>query len=320
METPGTPASGDIAGGTTASTASPSVSTETSGTTQAPATQATAAPITDSTTGEPPKERWADILANTRQKEREAALNEWRQQYGWAESVDRNQLEQMAEWYGRYNGDAGEFMESILQESLQHPVHGASVRSRLGRMLSSLRAQQTQPLPEIEPDIPVMDSNGNVVNHAYSAKAMKEIVQREIQSALGKEVAPLKEDYETRKAKEEREERRDQAYQQADADVEYVKSMPGFTEHKADILATFKANPRMTIRQAYDEVLKSKIFPGYGQKAEAKVLSDLQQKANAQTVNPGTPSGSAKPKFKDFGEAARYYAAHPEEAAAMANR
>lgn len=315
MESTGSPASGEIAASSTGSTASPSVTTETSGTTPAPATQGTAAPITDSTTGEPPKERWADILANTRQKEREAALNEWRQQYGWAESVDRNQLEQMAEWYGRYNGDAGEFMESILQESLQHPVHGASVRSRLGRMLSSLRAQQAQP-EKIEPGIPVMNERGEVVAKTYTDAQLEQLLQQKLDAAL----SPFKEDMESRKTQAQREQERQQAYAQADADVEYVKSMPGFEEHKGDILAAFKANPRLTIRQAYDDVLKSKIFPAYGQKAEAKVLSDLQHKANAQTVNPGTPSGSAKPKFKDFAEAHAYYAQHPDEAEAMANR
>jgi hypothetical protein len=96
--------------------------------------------------------------------------------------------------------------------------------------------------------------------------------------------------------------------------------MPLFADHKADILETFKANPRLTLRQAYDEVLKTKIIPSLGQKAQATVLSDLQQKANAQTVNPGTPSGSAAPKFKNFHEAAEYFAAHPEEAERMAHR
>jgi hypothetical protein len=50
------------------------------------------------------------------------------------------------------------------------------------------------------------------------------------------------------------------------------------------------------------------------------VLSNLQQKANAQTVNPGAPSGTAKPKFKSMREALEYYSTHPDEAAAMANR
>ena len=320
--TPG--ASGDIASTTSASaTASPAVGTD-STQTAAPAIEATANPITDSTTtGEPPRERWADILENTRKKEREAALTEWRQQYGWAESVDRSQLEQMAQWYSRYNGDAGEFMESILQESLAHPVHGASVKSRIGRMLASLRAQQAQPEPEptFEPDVPVMNEQGQIVSRTYSADLVKQLLAHEV----GKAIQPLKQDFETRqetaKQQQAREQRQAQAFQQADADVAYVTKRPFFKEHKDEIIRVFKENPSMSIREAADYVLDTKILPSFGQQAEAKVLSDLQQKANAQTVHPGAaPNGAARPKFKSFEEAHAYYEQHPEEAAAMAQR
>ena len=316
METPG--ASGDIAATTSSSsTASPAASTDTT-VTATPATQGTGeSPITDNpSSGEPPKERWADILENTRKKEREAALTEWRQQYGWAESVDRSQLEQMAQWYSRYNGDAGEFVENILQESLQHPVHSASVRSRLGRMLASLKAQQQQAPERIEPGIPVMNERGEIVAKTYTDAQLEQLLQQKLDAALN----PFKEDLETRKTQAQREADQRKAQEQADADVAYVKAMPGFEEHKADILAVFKANPKMTIRQAYDDVLKTKIFPAIGQKSEAKVLSDLQQKANAQTVHQGTATGSQTPKFKNFAEAHAYYAQHPEEAERMANR
>jgi len=73
----------------------------------------------------------------------------------------------------------------------------------------------------------------------------------------------------------------------------------------------------MDLRDAYDHWLDTKYLPGSGQQAEAKVLSDLQQKAHAQTVHPGTPSGSAPPKFKTHREAAEYYDTHPDEAEAL---
>lgn len=311
-----TPASGDIASTTSASVASPATPTD-STQTAAPATQATPSPITDNTsTGEPPKERWDDILKNARAKEREAALGEWRQQYGWAESVDRSQLQSMSEWFSLYQGDPADFLERAYQEALSHPVHGATVKSRVGRMMASMRQQQATAAPDLEPDVPVMNEQGQVVSRTFSAEKVKALVEH----AIAQATSPFKEDLETRKTQAQQAEAKAHAEAQADADLQYVKSMPMFEEHKADIVAVFKANPKMTLRQAYDDVLKTKIFPSIGQKSEAKVLSDLQQKANAQTVSPGTPSGSAKPAFKNFADAYAYYQKHPEEAEAMAER
>ena len=315
----GTPtASGDIAATTSSSASASPAATPESTTTAAPATEATpTSTITDGTHGEPPKERWADILENTRKKEREAALAEWRQTYGWAESVDRSQLEQMAEWYSRYTGDAGEFVENILQESLQHPVHSASVRSRLGRMLASLKAQQQQAQPErIEPGIPVMNERGEIVAKTYTDSQLEQLLQQKLDAAL----SPFREDLDARKTAEQKRQEKAHLEAQADADIRDVKSMPFFEEYKADVLAAFNANPKITLRQAYDEVLKTKILPSFTQKAEAKVQSDYQQKANAATVNPGTPAGAALPKFKNFREAAEYFEKHPEQRAAMANQ
>lgn len=315
-----TPASGDIASTTSASTASPAVATD-STQTAAPATQATPNPSTESPTGEPPKERWADILENTRKKEREAALQEWRQQYGWAESVPREQLEQMASFYGSYQDNPAEWLERAYQEAIQHPIHGVSVKSRVGRMLASLRQAQTQdPEPSFEPDVPVMNEQGQIVSRTYSADLVKQMLAHEIAKA----VQPLKQDFETRqetaKQAQQREQIQARAHEQADADVAYVSKRPFFKEHKDEILKVFKENPSMSIREAADYVLDTKVLPSFGQKAHAQVLSDLQQKANAQTVNPGTPSGTARPKFKNFAEAHAYYEQHPEEAAAMAQR
>jgi hypothetical protein len=313
MENTGTPASGDIAGGSSASTASPSVSTD-STQSAAPAIEATPSPITDSTqtSGEPPRERWPDILKNQRESAKAEALKEWREQYGWAESVQRDQLEEMSQWYGGYKGDPAEFLERAYQEALSHPVHGPTVKSRIGKLMASMRAQQQQAEPTFEPDVPVMDANGQIVTRTYSADLVKQMLAHEIEKRLD----PYKQDLETRKQRAEREQRQEQVNARADADIAYVKARPGFAKFQKEILAAFQANPKMTIRDAYDAVMDAKL-PA---EAEAKVLSDLQQKAHAQTVNPGTPSGSAPPTFKKFSEAHAYYEKHPEEAAAMAHR
>ena len=299
-----------------AGTASPAVQSQSVSGSAAPAEQGTpASGITDSTEREGfiPRPRFDEV--NTRMTTAEKALADYRQQHGWAESVKREQLEEMAQWYDGYKGDPAEFLERAYQEALNHPVHGATVKSRVGKLLSSMRAQQ-QADPTFEPDVPVMDANGQIVTRTYSADLVKQMLAHEIQKSL----QPYQQDLDSRKTQAQRAQQKQQAEAQADADIQYVKSMPMFEEHKADILAAFQANPRLTFRQAYDEVLKTKIFPSIGQKSEAKVLSDLQQKANAQTVNAGVATGSAPPKFKNFSEAYAYYDAHPEERERMANR
>lgn len=310
------PASGGIAAPATAApTASPVVDTSTATTTAAPAAQGTAPTGSlDSPDRNPtiPRERFDEV--NTRMTQAEKELAEWKQ-YDWAKSVKRENLEQMANWYGRYTGDAGEFIETILQESLAHPVHGSSVKSRIGRMLASMRAQTPQPEAEIEPDVPVMDQSGQVVTRTYSAEAMKKILQREIAKAT----QPFQSDLQTRqqRAKQAEEQQRYQAI--ADKDIAYVTSRPQYADVKDDVRKVFEAHPEMSFRDAFDHVLDHQVWPTVSTKAEAKVLSDLQQKAQASTVNPASPSGTAAPKFKGFGQAAEYYAAHPEEAERMAH-
>jgi hypothetical protein len=296
-----------------AGTASPAVQSQTATATDASSAvqSAQATGITDTTPREGfiPRDRFDEV--NTKKAELERQLAEYREKHGWAESVQRDQLEQMAQWYSRYNGDAGEFMESILQESLQHPVHGASVKSRLGRMLAQLRQQQSQPEP-IEAGIPVMNDKGDIVARTFTDAQINQLLQQKLDAAL----SPFKEDLDTRKSQAQKAQERAQVEAKADADVAYVKKRPGFAKFQKEILATFSANPNMTIRDAYDAVMDSKL----PQEAEAKVLSDLQQKANAQTVGSSAPSSSAPPKFKNFAEAHAYYEKHPDEAKAMANR
>ena len=312
-----------VSGGNSASSsgdagsASPAGQSQSTTGSAAPAVQETVGSgITDNTEREGfiPRARFDEV--NSRMSAAEKQMAAWKEQHGWAESVDRNQIEQMAQWYSRYNGDAGEFMESILQESLNHPVHSASVRSRLGRMMAALKSQQQSQPEKIEPGIPVMNDRGEIVARTYTDAQMEQILQQKLDAAL----SPFKQDLDTRTSQAQKAQQQAQINARADADVKYVTSMPMFEEHKADILSVFQSNPKMSIREAYDEVLKSKIIPGFGQKHEAKVLSDLQQKAHAQTVNPGSPGGSAPPKFKNFSEAHAYYEAHPEEAEAMAKR
>lgn len=298
-------------------TASPSVTTDSTAQTATSATPTAGAnPITDSTEGPLPFERHKAILEGV-YKERDkfkTDLETYRQQHGWAESVPREQLEQMAEWYGRYQGDPGEFLEKAYQEALQHPIHGATVKSRVGKMLASMRASQA--VEKIEAGIPVMDETGKVVARTFTDAQIEQLLEQKLTERFGKELDPLRQDLQTRQQKD----KQAALNARADAELKHAESWHGYTEHKAEIAKVFKANPQYSLQDAYLDVLHRVILPGLNTKAQGQVLSDLQQKATAQTVHPGAPSGTAKPKFKNFEEAFTYYEKHPEEAEAAANR
>src|SRR3990167_7631898 len=88
----GAPAS---AGGAADSSSAPSTaSPESTAPAQAPATAAPATGLAQDPSGEPPKERWPDILAHTRTKtEAEVTAKlaqEYRTKYGWADQLQEN--------------------------------------------------------------------------------------------------------------------------------------------------------------------------------------------------------------------------------------
>ena len=323
-------ASGGIAAPSGAGTASPAAQTQTSTTSAAPAAQGTqTSGSTDSTPVERegfiPRQRFDEV--NGRMTEAEKQLADWKQ-YDWAKSVDRQQLSAMADWYGQYQGNPGEFIQRAYQEALQHPVHGASVKSQIAKMLASMRASQPQELPEIQPDIPVLNDQGQVVNHAYSAQSVKQLIERAVAQAIGKEVTPLREDLQSRTARDRQQAQAQQEHQYIAKESARIKAdvlkLKDAEQHwpaiqtKARELIT--ANADLSVGQACRDAYFSVVYPTLTLAAKGDVLSDLQKKAHSQTVNPGTSTPSAKPKFASPAEALRYYDAHPEEAAAMANR
>lgn len=317
-------ASGGIAAPSGASGASPTPSTSGSSTSAAPAVQGSEGPgSTDSTTADReafiPRSRFDEV--NGRMSAAEKQVADWKTQYGWAESVNRDQLAQMADWYGRYQGDPGEFLEKAYAEALSHPVHGATVKSRIGKMLASMRAA----LPtEIEPDIPVFNDQGQEVNRTYSASAMKQIVANAVKELVGKEVAPLQQDFQTRQQQAQHDKQQAFIAKEGTRITTAIQKYPGGKEHWPAILQAsqeiLKNDPEISVGEAARDAYMQVVYPTLTQSAQATVLSDFQKKANAQTVTQGTPTTAQRPTFKSAAEALAYFDAHPDEARAMAHR
>lgn len=254
---------------------------------------------------------------NTRMQAAEKQLNEWRQKHGWAESVDPRDYQQIQSWSQSYRQDPVRwFVDTVSDLKATYPHLSPALQSEAARILSGARGQQRQAEPDIEPDIPVMDEQGRVVSQAFSADRAKQLIARELKAAL----QPLVEEREQRQQAASQRQIRGQAEQAASSIYQRAQTWHGYKEHEPAIAQVFEANPDFSLQDAYLHVLHSQILPSLDRTSQARVLSDLQQKATATTVNPASPTGAQKPKFKGFGSAAAYYDAHPDEAAAMANR
>jgi hypothetical protein len=91
---------------------------------------AEAAPVPDTPVpGEPPQERWPQILENARKKEREQLSQQW----GPALQVIQ-----------KLNTDLPGTVSQLIREGLASPQHREGLRAELGRLFGSLRAQQQQ--------------------------------------------------------------------------------------------------------------------------------------------------------------------------------
>lgn len=254
-----------------------------------------------STAGEPPKERWQDILNNQREKAKADALAEWRQQYGWAEQVDRAKLQELAQWYQAQASDPVGYVVQALDDLLTNQQYAPQIASHAARILAQRRGS-AQP-QSIEPGIPVFDEQGREVDRTYSAKQVQQLIEQAVQGALGKEVAPLKQSFQA--IEQERTQRQIAADANAKAQtvLKQAEAWPGFAEHKDAIAKVYEANPSFTLEQAYLAILKDQILPTLTKAESDKVLANLQTKAAASALNPASAAPSSPKRPKNFYEA-----------------
>lgn len=245
--------------------------------------------IGDSTTapGPIPFTAHKTALENARAKAKDAALAEFQQQYGWAMQADRSVVETGMQIGQLYQSDRPGFIRQVLAEAITDPTLAPLVRSEAARVLGS-RQHQAPPATDLSPDIPVLDANGQVVTQTYSAERVQQIVQQAIQDALGKELTPIKQDFESRQQQEQARQQQ-QALQQEVNEIyrEATDVLPGFEEHKdeiAKVFATIPGDPAKALRAAWKQVVGGKL--AVADQVKADTLKTLQTQAAASTVNP----------------------------------
>jgi hypothetical protein len=228
-----------------------------------------------------------------------AELRQWKEQYGWAEQVPREQLQQMADWYQRANADPVAFTQSLIAELQAHPQHGPALRSLAARTL----AQRSQPTAPSLDGIVVDLGNGQTLKLGDLKASLREEIMQTLQPQL-QTVQTLQE--ERQKADWQR-----QADQFASELEGSLTKRPGFTEHKKAIgeyvmrrMATYPqtawADQHLLARLAYEGYTEI-VTPTLLSRGESQALDTLQQKARAASgVNPGAAAPSTTKRVESF--------------------
>lgn len=204
---------------------------------------------------------------------------------GWAQSVDRGAVEEAHRIGKLYQTDRAGYLRQVMAEAMSDPDLAPLVRSEAARTLASRQQPQAN---DLEPDIPVLDERGQVVSQAYSADRVRKLIAQSVRDAISKEVAPMREDFQTRQARE----KADAEQRQSAADLksgfdELVETLPGFQEHNAAIakaMESIPGDPFKAARKAWHQVVGSKL--SNADQTRAKQLDDFKTRAAASTVNP----------------------------------
>lgn len=300
--------SGRAAGSSPApSTATPASTPASSTPTSATATSADASSVASSDPGPVPYARFKEV--NDSWKTAKA----FQDKYGWASQFD-------TEPYA--------FVENWIDQLAAHPQYQQQLMAKAARMLQSRRGaspQTPQVAEEPAPDVPIVDAHGNVTGQTYSATALKKWQewswsQREAQ--LSERFQPLENMRRTMEQEQQRSALQAESAATAKTVVTQMRQSPIFEEHRGAFAKFYEQHEEYgdDVKGAWWDFYSTTVLPTLTQTEQAKVMTSLQRQAHGGTVNPGASTPTGPPKFKDFGEAIRYFDAHPEEAAAAAKR
>lgn len=228
------------------------------------------------------------------------SLRKLKEQYGW---LDDNLAPRIKTFVEGYRQNPADTLLAELQALMQHPQHSQTIRSTAARLLGMRQGQPSSDPDAIEPQYQTPDGQP-----IYTATQVQQLIER----AVTEKVQPFAEDLQTRQARDQLQTMQGQAMQTAKVRFAQLEKLPHFTEHKDRIKELYRTTyteengygPHDGLYAAYTDVLTNEVLPRAGEAGRSQVLSSLQAKSGASSVNPGRPSmpPPAEPP-KDFREA-----------------
>lgn len=230
----------------------------------------------------------------------------------------RAEVEKSFEWAKGLDGGAVREAVSLIQELRKDPK---AFYARLG---SELGAQGTADTSDELPEADLIDQTGKI--KAYSADAVQKAiavsVQRMQKQLLG-ELQPLLDEHRTNLTAKEERQRDEQGVKDAGEAIRNLEQYPHFVENKAAIGKIYGEIPAdmraklgaiQCLYMAYNEFLKSNVFPGIESAAEKRVRDGFSRKA-ATSVGAHPTDQGGQPTTKTPTNQ-RELAAHMERMAA----
>jgi Fe-S cluster biosynthesis and repair protein YggX len=263
---------------------------------------ATVPPAADASTedttpgaGEPPRERWNDILANARAKAAEEAIAP----LSWAKQVSQQEYQQVAELAKRASADPIGYLQDFIKELQGSPEHAAQLRSLAARALAQ---RQAQPTESQEPEFMLPQPDGSIAFDPAGFASWKQWQQKQLLAQVQERLQPYQQTHEQLQAERAAAKEHHESQQFASTVTADVKTWPGVTEDAMKAMAdVIRTDPKLPAKPTYADLdaatnraYRAVVAPTLTQKAQAKLLDNLQQKATASTsVNPGSAAAGS---------------------------
>lgn len=252
-------------------------------------------------------------LENARQKATTEAQATFDRDYGWAKQIPQQTIQHWSGIAHLMASDPPAFLEKYFAEAATHPTFGPQVKSWAAKTLAQRAGAKP---PDLSPDVVVQDAAGREVARTFSADRVQAILQE----ALSKEIAPLKQDLDSRRQREQQWQaaaRQAEATQRLEASTDAVLAditdlldisdqtpQPDKDALFTELSALLDADPQLTPHKAAMQLRKTRIVPTLQGKAQQRVLDDLTQKAGAQAMNPSRTSVAPAHRPKSFNDPA----------------
>lgn len=275
--------------------------------TTAPADVAAVSPSTETVPSTPqgpiPVPVHVKALENARTKAVAEAKAKWEQQYGWAKTVDREQVAQAVQIAQRFQQDPGGYIRDLLTEAVGNPQLAPIVRSEVARVLGQRPAATPAPVDLTPLSVEMTDGQAR---NLYTAEQLQAYVQQEL-AKVRDEFKPAVQTAQQLRDREELAAQREQANDFAAGALGELDKLPGFKEHAKEIAAAI--NPK-TLRLASDHPAEvtnaafrawaSLVLPKLSTLERRAVLTDQHATAAASTVNPARAGVAAPKTFEEM--------------------
>lgn len=239
-----------------------------------------------------------DVHSRALENARSKALEGYRQQYGWAEKIPQATLQEFGALAQRMSSDPIGFLNEFTAQIANHPTYGPQLRSSAGRTLAA------PPSGRPEPDVQVVNAQGQVIEMTYSAKRLAEVQEwdwNQREAKLNQTLAPLQQERAQRLQEAEIATFQRDVRTEADKGLSRIDTiLDGRSQELGPhVSAIMQADPTIDPIDAALQVRASVIAPRAQAQAQAAVLDTQLKKAHGNTANgSGAVATPMRPKSR----------------------